>query len=175
MSTRGRDAGGARGHWQGGAIRLAYPLAVLDRSIADMRRQLILGSGLAVLAALFLAALLAAPISRRLKRVVSFANAVAEGQLEARIPVEGRDEVALVMQALNRTADKLEEGFSRLAESSQQLEAVLEAMEEGVLAVDAAGRVVCANRALSRLLRASRPRISRSWTGSAMRSPTPTR
>ncbi len=140
------------GPWRGGALRLAYPLAELDRSIAGMRRQIVLGSGLAVLAALLLAAALAAPISRRLKRVVNFANAVAEGQLEVRMPVDGSDEVSAVMQALNRTADKLEEGFSRLAESSQQLEAVLEAMEEGVLAIDSGGRVVCANRALSRLL-----------------------
>ncbi|MBI3695221.1 MAG: HAMP domain-containing protein, partial [Acidobacteria bacterium] len=138
----------------GGALRLAYPLAGIDRRLAGIRRRIVIGSGLAVLAAMLLAALLAASISRRLNRVVDFARAVAQGRLTARIPVDGADEISMVMEALNRTADQLEESFSRLAESGRQLEAVLEAMEEGVIAVDAQKRIVCANRALCRLLRA---------------------
>jgi two-component system phosphate regulon sensor histidine kinase PhoR len=141
-----------QGAWRGGALRLAYPLAELDRRLAGMRWRTAVGSGFAVLVAMLLAALIAASISRRLNRVVEFAGAVAKGSLTARIPVDGCDEISMVMEALNKTADKLEESFSRLAESSQQLEAVLEAMEEGVIAIDARRRVLCANRALCRLL-----------------------
>jgi two-component system phosphate regulon sensor histidine kinase PhoR len=142
------------GPWRGGALRLAYPLSEVDRSLAAMRRQILFGSGLAVLAAMALAAALAGLTSRRLNRVVRFANAVAEGRLGARIPAGGSDEIATVIEALNKTADKLEEGFARLRASTQQMEAVLEAMEEGVIAADAGGRVLCANRAVCRMLRA---------------------
>ncbi len=138
---------------QAGALRLAYPLAELHRRLIDMRWRIVIGSGFAVLTAMLLAAALAASISRRLNRVVDFASTVAQGKLGARIPVDGRDEISMVMQALNQTTDKLEEGFSRLAESSQQLGAVLEAMEEGVIAIDGHRNVLCANHALCRLLR----------------------
>jgi two-component system phosphate regulon sensor histidine kinase PhoR len=137
---------------QGGALRVAYPLAELERSQAAMRRRILLGSGVAVLAAVLLAAVLAARLSSRLKRVVGFARAVAQGRLDTRLPVAGQDEVSEVMIALNLTADRLQESFARLAESSRQLEAVLEAMEEGVIAVDAGRRVSFANRAFLRLL-----------------------
>ena len=140
------------GIWKGGALRMAYPLDQLESNLAEMRRQIMVGSGLAVLGAMVLAAALAAFTSRRLNRVVGFANAVAEGRLTARIAVGGKDEIATVAEALNKTADKLEEGFSRLRESSQQLEAVLEAMEEGVVAVDAGRRVLCTNQALRQML-----------------------
>jgi len=140
------------GAWMGGALRMAYPLDQLERNLAGMRRQIMMGSGLAVLAAMALAAALAAFTSRRLNRVVVFANAVAEGRFTARIAVGGKDEIETVAQALNKTADKLEEGFSRLRESSRQLEAVLEAMEEGVIAMDADRRVLCTNKALRQML-----------------------
>jgi two-component system phosphate regulon sensor histidine kinase PhoR len=136
----------------GGALRLAYPLAALERRLGEIRRRTYLASGLAVLAALLLAAVLAASVSRRLSRVVDFVKALAEGKFPERLPASGGDEVALVMEALNRTADQLREGFTRLAESNQRLEAVLEAMEEGVVAVDSHRRVLCANRAVRQLL-----------------------
>jgi two-component system phosphate regulon sensor histidine kinase PhoR len=135
----------------GGALRLAYPLAELERSLGEIRQRTYLASGLAVLAAMVLAAVLAASISRRLSGVVDFAKALAEGRFPERLPA-GSDEVSLVMEALNRTADQLRESFTRLAESNQRLEAVLEAMEEGVVAVNSQRRVLCANRAVRQLL-----------------------
>ncbi|HYM13271.1 MAG TPA: ATP-binding protein [Bryobacterales bacterium] len=112
----------ASGPWQGGALRLAYPLAELDRKLAGIRRRIVIGSSLAILAAMLLAAALAASVSRRLHRVVEFAGAVAKGNLTARMAVDGHDEISMVMTALNQTADRLEESFSRLADDVTALE-----------------------------------------------------
>ncbi len=136
----------------GGALRVAYPVAALERSLAAVRGRILLGSAMAILAAIVLAVVMAARLARRLNRLVEFANTVAEGKLETRLPTDGDDEVSQVMLALNRTADRLQESFSQLGESSRRLEAVLESMEEGVIAVNANGRVSFANRALRRLL-----------------------
>ena len=59
--------------------------------------------------ALVLAVVIAEVISRRLRRIVRFAEQVAEGNLSARIAETSGDEIAQVAAALDRTARRLEE------------------------------------------------------------------
>jgi hypothetical protein len=66
---------------------------------------------------------------------VRFAEQVAAGDLSARIAVTSGDEIAQVAMALDRTARRLEENFAAVCESRSELEALLNSMTDGVIAV----------------------------------------
>jgi two-component system phosphate regulon sensor histidine kinase PhoR len=88
-------------------------------------------------------------ISNRLRRIVGFAERVASGDLSARIAETGGDEIAQVAMALDRTARRLEENFASVKESRSQLEALLNSMTDGVIAVSPDMHVLWANQAIT--------------------------
>ena len=135
-----------------GAVRLAYPLAAIKESSAGIQKSLIRGSLLALLIAVIVAAAAAVLIARRLQRILNFAERIAAGNLSARIEVDSADEIARVAMALNTTAERLEQSFTELESSRQQLEAVLNSMQAPVIAVNREERVEWVNGAMNRLM-----------------------
>ncbi|HEY2114621.1 MAG TPA: ATP-binding protein [Candidatus Angelobacter sp.] len=133
-------------------VRLAYPLSSLQRSLASIRSNLLRASALALLLALLLAMVIAEVISRRLRRIVRFAEQVAAGDLAARIAETGGDEIAQVAMALDRTARRLEVNFAAVRESRSELEALLNSMMDGVIAVSPDMKVRWANHAIGGIL-----------------------
>ncbi|HXE91071.1 MAG TPA: ATP-binding protein [Terriglobales bacterium] len=136
----------------GGAVRLAYPLTEIAETTAEIRRGLLRGSALAVLMATLLAAVLAHSIAGRLRRIVEFAQRIASGDLSARVAERSTDEIAQVAAALDATARQLEQSFRALDHSRHQLEAVLNGMQEAVIAVGPDGRTEWANGRMRELV-----------------------
>ena len=132
--------------------RLAYPMATIRRHIAEIRQNLARATALALLLALVLSVIIAQTISARLKRIVGFAEQIAAGNLSARIAERGTDEIAEVAMALDRTARRLEENFSAVRESRSELEALLNSMNDGVIAVSPDLKVLWANAAIASML-----------------------
>jgi two-component system phosphate regulon sensor histidine kinase PhoR len=133
-------------------VRLAYPLASIQQHIADIRSNLMRATILALLLALVLAVVIAEVISRRLRRIVRFAEQVAAGDLSARIAETSGDEIAQVAMALDRTARRLEENFAAVRESRSELEALLNSMTDGVIAVSPDMKVRWANQAIASIV-----------------------
>ena len=133
-------------------VRLAYPLSRLKQQIASIRSNLLWASVLALLPALVLAAVIAEVISRRLRRIVRFAERIATGDLSARIAETSGDEIAQVAIALDGTARRLEENFAAVRESRSELEALLNSMTDGVIAVSPDMKVRWANHAIAGIL-----------------------
>lgn len=131
---------------QGGAVRLAYPLRAIAETNRRIRSALLISSAFAFIVAAMVAALAARSISRRLRNIVAFAERVADGDLSARIEEHGGDEIAQVATALDRTTHKLEESFTAVETSRRELEALLNSMQEAVLAIGDDGRVLWANQ-----------------------------
>ncbi|HET9280588.1 MAG TPA: ATP-binding protein [Candidatus Angelobacter sp.] len=130
-------------------VRLAYPLSSIKNHIAQVRSALLRATMLALLLALLLALGIAEVIARRLRRIVDFAEKIAAGDLSARIAVRSGDEIAQVAAALDRTARRLEENFAAIRESRLELEALLNGMTDGVIAVSPDLKVRWANQAIA--------------------------
>jgi two-component system, OmpR family, phosphate regulon sensor histidine kinase PhoR len=133
----------------GNVARLAYPLAAIRSHISDIRNTLLRATALALLVALALAIAVAQSVSKRLQRIVQFAEQVAAGDLSARIAEKSGDEIAQVAMALDRTARRLEENFAAVRESRSELEALLNSMNDGVIAVSPEMKVLWANAAIT--------------------------
>ena len=111
-----------------------------------------LGAGLVALAvAIPLAAWVASRISARLKSVVAFARRIADGDLTARLDHEGDDELSAMVVALNQTAERLGKNFAELESRRQELAAMLDSMQEAVVAITPEGFVRWSNAVMQRV------------------------
>lgn len=130
-------------------VRLAYPLSSIQNQLAQIHSAILRATLLALLLAVLLAIVIAELISRRLRRIVDFAEKIASGDLSARIAERSGDEIAQVAGALDRTARRLEENFAAIRESRSELEALLNSMTDGVIAVSSDMKVRWANQAIT--------------------------
>jgi two-component system phosphate regulon sensor histidine kinase PhoR len=134
-----------------GAVRLAYPLASIRADIRRVRLELLEASAFALAAGFILALIAAESISRRLRRMVAFAQEVAAGNFAARLPETGSDEISTLAAALDKTARQIEKNFRNLDTSRQQLETLLNSMEDAVVAVSPDREIAWFNGAMKRL------------------------
>jgi len=116
---------------------------------------------IALLVALPLAAWVAIGIVNRLHRVVDFARRIADGELSARLSLSGVDELSEMETALNQTAERLGRSISEVESRRQELAAMLDSMQEAVIAVTAEGQVRWSNAVMQRMagthIRTGRP------------------
>jgi two-component system, OmpR family, phosphate regulon sensor histidine kinase PhoR len=114
-------------------------------------RDLFLCSVVSLVAAASLAAFLAQRFARRLGRIVDFANRIASGDLTARVEEGNLDEISVVANALDATAMRLEQSFGALEGNRSQLAALLDSMQEAVIAIDPQGQVSWCNAVMQNI------------------------
>ena len=136
----------------GGAVRLAYPLSDVEAVTAIGQRRILLGSALAFLVAIVIAAFAARSTAKRLQRIEGFASRLAAGELGARIEETSGDEIGLLAAALDKTAHHIEENFAALQTSQRQLETLLNSMQDAVIAIGPDDRVQWANQTMDKLV-----------------------
>jgi signal transduction histidine kinase len=99
--------------WHDLRVFFLYPLDDLEDTLTVLRNVLLVVSGAAVL----LAAAVGSRVSRRVvnpvRRASEAARRVAEGLLETRLPVVGRDELGALADSFNEMAAALEERIAR--------------------------------------------------------------
>ena len=98
-----------------------------------------------------MALIAAESVARRLRKMVVFAQEIAAGNLSARLPESGSDEIAILAITLDKTARQLETNFRNLENSRLQLETLLNSMEDAVLAVSPKREVAWFNGAMKKL------------------------
>jgi two-component system phosphate regulon sensor histidine kinase PhoR len=127
---------------------------ILDRAMQDQPHgalDLVLASVLALAAATLLAAFFARRVAERSGRIVLFANRIAAGDLSARLKEDDLDELSEVARALDATASRLEQSFHALEASRRELAALLDSMQEAVVAVNGQGQVIWSNTVMQRI------------------------
>lgn len=134
-----------------GVIRLAVPLSAVDRTVARVQRRILVGGALALAFAALLAFAFSMAVTRPLRRVAVVARAMAGGDLSRRIHAGDRDELGELTTALDTLADELQRRLSQLEGERAEMQALIDAMAEGVLAVGPGGELRRANPAARRI------------------------
>ena len=120
-------------------------------------------AGLLALAATALASLLlSASLGRSLTEIMDTARQLAAGNLAARIRVRREDELGELTRIINQSADELQRRLAEIARDRGRTDAILSAMDDGVLAVDHQGIVTLANPSLTRA-RSMNNTYTRNW------------
>jgi len=134
-----------------GVVRLAMPLDEVDAVVRRAQRSVVLAALLALLLGCLLAWAAGRSIARPLTETAEAARAIAAG-LPPRFPHSGIADVDAMVAALRGMHEELDARFEALRRRQAETEALVNAMVEGVLASDPAGRVIMANPAARRLL-----------------------
>ena len=140
-----------------GVVRLAVPLSAVARAEARVRPLVIGASLLSVLVAAAAGWMAARRPARRLTEMSRAATEIAAGSMGARARPGGADEIADLAHSLNRMASQLEERLALLTREQSQLRTILDGMVEGVLLLDASGRILLANDAFARIFAVQGP------------------
>ncbi len=135
-----------------GVIRLALPLTEVARASSSIRGTVMTGALLAFGVALAVGLFISRRVTRPVREMQEVARRMAEGDFDQRAPVAGADEVSELGRALNLMTSRLREKVGDLEGERAKMVAILDGMVEGVIAVDAAGRVLLVNPAARSIL-----------------------
>jgi two-component system, OmpR family, phosphate regulon sensor histidine kinase PhoR len=147
-------------------VAVRHPLGFVRVSLATTRlnavvrgaQQDVLVSGLVALAGgLLLAWLFARSVSRPIIELRDVARAIAAGDLRRRPALSAPGEVGDLATALHRMAEQLASRLDAMHANELLMTAVLESLEEGVLALDERGMVVRMNERARELLDVGTP------------------
>jgi len=116
-----------------------------------LRRDVLISTLISLALATLIAAFIAHRATRRLDRIVVFASRIAAGELSARVEEGNLDEISEVAHALDATASRLEQSFRALETNRRELEALLDSMQEAVVAVNGQGQVSWSNAVMQRI------------------------
>jgi two-component system phosphate regulon sensor histidine kinase PhoR len=134
-------------------VRLALPLTDIQRQLRTIWRSALYALVFSVIAAFTMAWVSSALLVRRLNRLAKGARQYASGSLVAPPADYDDDEIGTVAKVLDDAVRRLGERAADLARDRARMEAILGGMVEGVLVVDAGGRVQLVNAAARRMLR----------------------
>ena len=128
------------------------------RRAAERSVDLVVFATLAALALGLVSSLaLTARLLRPLGVLSQTVRRIAEGDLEARARVEGKDEIAALSQEFNAMADRLSEyrrsSLGELLQAQQAAQAAIDSLPDPVLVLDAAGAILNLNGAAEQMLR----------------------
>jgi two-component system phosphate regulon sensor histidine kinase PhoR len=135
-----------------GVARVSMPSFSLSSAIADAQQAVMLAGVLALVIALVTAWALSRRIARPLAELRDVAHAIAEGDLGRRGPMGAPGELGEVAVSLRELSEQLVvQNADREAHEAQLLQ-LTESLNEGIVGVDAARRVVRINETGRRLL-----------------------
>ena len=135
-----------------GFARLAVPVADVRAAKRQVGRAVLGAGALAMLLGAGAAALLAGSIRRPLDELTRWVQAVERGAPPPRLDHALRGDLVGLAHALQSMARQLGERFDRIVRDQSEIRAMVGAMDEGVLAVDARQWVTLLNPAAARLL-----------------------
>ena len=128
-----------------GVIRLALPLSEVSSTFARIHRVLLIGALLALAVATGIGLFVAGRVTRPIVEMEAIARQMAQGQFDRRVPVRSVDETGTLGRALNAMAASLVAKIGDLEQERAKITAILDAMVEGVIAVDGHDRVLTMN------------------------------
>jgi two-component system phosphate regulon sensor histidine kinase PhoR len=140
-----------------GTSRVSVPTLSLDAVVADARRDIAFAGVFALAIALVLAWLFASNISRPIIALRDVAATIAAGDLTQRPSLRAPGEVGELARALHQVAEQLSTRLQALQADESLLLQLTESLNEGVIAVDTARRVVRINENARILLGATAP------------------
>jgi two-component system phosphate regulon sensor histidine kinase PhoR len=149
-------------------VRVALPLSIVQDRLGTVRAIVLGGTAVAALVGMGAVWLVGRSLTRPVREMTGRVSRMAGGDLGVRVPADGTAELDVLGATLNRMADDLERRMEEIGRDRQQREAVLSAMEEGVLLVGADDSLGYANPAAARLL-GGVPRTLRALTPPAVR------
>ncbi|MDA8145245.1 MAG: ATP-binding protein [Thermaerobacter sp.] len=135
-----------------GALYLQGSLAPIYQVLSRLQLMLLMATLLALATSGVLGVVMARAITRPIRALTARAAAMAAGDFEQEIQVRSNDEVGRLGEMFNHLTARLRVTMAEMVGEKDKLATVLANLADGVVAVDATGAVILANRVACDLL-----------------------
>ncbi len=135
-----------------GFARVSVGTAKFREIVTGAQKDVLVAGLIALLGALLIAYLFSRTVSQPIIELRDVAQAIAAGELERRPTLAAPGEVGDLAIALHRMTEQLASRLSALESEDALLRAVIESLDEGIVAVSARGEIVRLNESARRLL-----------------------
>lgn len=141
-------------------VGLAYvegDLTGVYETLAQVRQRLWTATSVALLVTGVLVFFVARTITGPIQTITQRAAAMAAGRFDQPIEIRSQDEVGRLAGMFNHMAERLRDTLTEMADEKRKVEAIVSHMADGVLAVDAEGRLLFINPAARAMLAVAEP------------------
>lgn len=136
-----------------GVIRLALPLSEVQLISLYLNKLLLISIIVAFVLAIVIAFFSSLIISKPIKEVAWVSSSIAAGDYTKRILISSHDELGDLARAFNHMSEQIRARIQEVTAAKARLEAVLLSMFEGVMVMDATGRIRLMNERLKEYLK----------------------
>ena len=135
-----------------GVIRVAVPFSEVKSRLDWLTKNFLLIVVATLLATILISYALVRQLEAPVRSMISAAEAIGSGDYGQRIRIYPGQEFSPLAQAINQMAESIETHIQTITEQKEQLKAILNGMSEGVMVLDAKGKIQTINRALEKLI-----------------------
>ena len=128
-----------------GVLRMALPLSVVTASHEALGRVLLIGAIVALGLAMGIGLFVSRRITEPVVEMQRIAARMSEGDFRTRAPVRSSDEIGRLARALNAMSTSLRDKIEDLEQEHAKVTTILDAMVEGVVAVDGHDEILLIN------------------------------
>lgn len=136
-----------------GVIYLSGSLKKVDAVLNQIKLILLSGSGLVLAVSILLGVILARTITTPIQEVTRQAGLMARGDFSRKINVKSSDEIGRLGATFNYLARRLDRNIKAISTEKSKIEAMINHMSDGVIALDGKGRLIHINPAAQSLLK----------------------
>jgi two-component system phosphate regulon sensor histidine kinase PhoR len=147
-------------------VRVALPLTDIRQQFRAVLTVIVAALGLALLGAAVISWAFSSRIGQRVRTIAGVARRYRGGDLSPSGLDYGDDELGTVARALDDSVQVVGRQLAEQARDRARMEAILAGMIEGVIVVDAQGRMQLANEAARRMLRLDDKALGRHYVES---------
>ena len=143
-----KDEGGVNG-----IIYLSGSLNNVDTVLNQIKLIMLSGSDFALAVSFLLGIILAKTISTPIQEVTRQAGLMAQGDFSQKINVKSADEIGRLGATFNHLAEQLDRNIQEISSGKSKVEAMINHMSDGVIALDGKGRLIHINPAAQGFLK----------------------
>lgn len=134
-----------RGSRVEGVLRLSLFVRDIDILLKAIRRDIGRAVGIIIVFSVFGAFLFSRGLTRPMRQLILASKQVAAGNFAARVRVRSSDEWKDLAASFNAMTSDIKTLFDDLQKRKEELDNIMSSMQEGLLVLDRAGRIVLSN------------------------------
>lgn len=135
-----------------GVIYLSGSLRQVDATLHEIKVILLTGAAVALTISILLGIILTGTITAPIREVTTQAALMAKGDFSQKIKVRASDEIGQLGHTFNYLADRLSQNINEISSEKSKVEAIINNMSDGVIALDGRGHLIHINPAAVELL-----------------------
>ncbi|HAS74974.1 MAG TPA: PAS domain-containing sensor histidine kinase [Clostridiales bacterium UBA8960] len=128
-----------------GIVYLRYDLSDIYESISKARMIIFRAIVFSLLITIIIGFIISKSITDPINEVTKKASLLAEGDFNQRVEIRSEDEIGMLSSTFNFLVDELKKSISEISREKSKLEAIINYMEDGLIAINAEGKIIHSN------------------------------